>query len=113
MFNNIKTKADLALEKSNADYLQATTALKVERDLAFSKITHTFSSGSIVQARPGDLASFQLAISLGKSEDWAMDDANAVAVELLTVADMQEALDDGIAQGKVIWGNYTSQLKAL
>jgi hypothetical protein len=32
---------------------------------------------------------------------------------LLTVADMQEALDDGIAQGKVIWGNYTSQLKAL
>lgn len=34
-------------------------------------------------------------------------------VATLTVADMQEALQSGIAQGKQVWAWYTSELKAL
>jgi hypothetical protein len=87
--------------------------LKLKRDLALSKIKHTFLSGSIVQVRPGDIGNFQLAISLGQPENWVMDDTNSVAVELLTIADMQEAFEGGIAQGKLIWRNHTDALKAL
>lgn len=85
-------------------------ALKQERDTALSALTHTFTDGAIVQVRPGDISNFQLAISMGQAEDWVMGDDT---VRLLTVAEMVEARDSGIVQGKVIWNEYTAALKAL
>lgn len=84
--------------------------LKQARDKSLSGLTHTFADGSIVQVRPSDLSTFQLSIAQGQDEDWVMADDT---VRLLTVAEMTEAMESGIAQGKVIWNDYTTKLKTL
>jgi hypothetical protein len=89
---------------------EAISTLKQNRETSLQALTHTFSTGEVVQVRPQDLPNFQIAISLGASEDWVMADDTVVN---LTVAQMQEAMDSGIAQGKVIWKTYTADLKAI
>ena len=84
--------------------------LKDTRDTALQAITHDFLDGRIVQVRPEDLANFQLAIANGVSREWVMAD-NSVAV--LTVEEMQAAMQSGIAQGEAIWDNYIAELKLL
>lgn len=84
--------------------------LKAERGSRLNAITHDFGDGRVVQVRPSDVGNFQLAINEGVEQDWVMKD-NTVAA--LTVAEMQEALQSGIAQGKQVWAWYTTELKAL
>lgn len=98
------------IELAEIAYQEALTNLKAVRDTALSALTHQFADGSVVQVRPKDMPNFQIAISFGQSEEWVMADDN---VRLLTVAEMQEAMNSGIAQGKVIWNNYTAELKLL
>ena len=57
-----------------------------------------------------DLPTLNMAISAGLNEDWVVDNND---VRELTVADMEECLLSGIAQGKVIWKTYTDALKLL
>ena len=84
--------------------------LKDTRDTSLQDIVHDFLDGRVVQVRPQDLANFQLAIANGVSREWVMAD-NSVAV--LTVAEMQTAMQSGIAQGEVIWDAYIAKLKLL
>jgi hypothetical protein len=84
--------------------------LKSARAKALSDIKHTIKDGSIYQVRPSDLPNFSMAIQEGKSEDWVLDNN---VVRLTTVAEMQDCLKSGIAQGKVIWRNHTDALRAL
>ena len=84
--------------------------LKATRDTSLQSITHDFLDGRIVQVRPQDLANFQLAIANGVDREWVMAD-NSVAV--LTVSEMQAAMQSGIAQGEAIWDNYIAELKLL
>lgn len=100
------TKDDIAIYNKKQARQQAKTA----RDKALSELTHTFADGSIVQVRPSDLSTFQLAISVGQDEDWVMADDT---VRLLTVAEMTEAMNSGIAQVKAIWNDYTTSLKGM
>jgi hypothetical protein len=73
-------------------------------------MTHELSDGSVVQVRPQDIINFQTGIQLGETQDWVLADNS---VRELTVAEMQECLQSGMIQGKAIWDNYTSQLKAM
>jgi len=84
--------------------------LKAERDTSLRDITHTLEDGSVVQVRPSDLGTLNLAIAAGETEDWVLADDT---VRTLTVPEMQEALLAGIAQGKVIWRTYTDALRQL
>ena len=84
--------------------------LQADRDAALQKITHDFLDGRSVQVRPQDLANFQLAIANGVAREWVMAD-NSVAV--LTVAEMQAAMQSGIAQGEAVWDAYIAELKLL
>ena len=84
--------------------------LKAERDTSLRDITHTLEDGSVVQVRPSDLGTLNLAIAAGETEDWVLADDT---VRTLTVPEMQEALLSGIEQGKVIWRVYTEELKQL
>lgn len=110
MFKDIKTAEDLANEKAQADLEQALQELKIERDTSLASLTHTFPDGSAVQVRPSDMPTLQLAISIGQDEEWVMADD---VVRLLTVEEMTEAMNSGIAQGKAIWNDYTARLKLL
>ena len=83
---------------------------KQERGIALEALTHTFADGSVVQVRPGDIPNFQLAIAMGQAEDWVMEDDS---VRLLTVAEMNEAMNSGIVKGKAVWNTYTANLKTL
>lgn len=84
--------------------------LKTERDNALKNITHDFGDGRIVQVRPEDIANFQIAINIGLTQEWVMQD-NTIAS--LTAAELQEAFDSGIAQGKQIWQTYIDSIKIL
>jgi hypothetical protein len=84
--------------------------LKSARAKALSDIKHTVKDGSIYQVRPSDLSNFVMAIQEGKSEQWVLDNNT---VRLTTIAEMQECLKSGIAQGKAIWRNHTDALQAL
>jgi hypothetical protein len=84
--------------------------LKSDRSKSLNDIKHTIADGSIYQVRPSDLPNFSLAIQENKSQDWVLDDNT---VRLTTVAEMQECLNSGIAQGKAIWSKHTDALRAL
>ena len=84
--------------------------LKANRDTALQSIAHDFLDGRIVQVRPQDLANFHLAIANGVAREWVMAD-NSVAV--LTVSEMQAAMQSGIAKGEAVWDNYIAELKLL
>ena len=103
---NVKSAEVLAAEQVESNRM----ALKTTRDTDLKAITHTLTDGSVVQVRPEDLANFNMAILEGLNEDWVMDNND---VRELTVAEMQECLLSGIAQGKVIWKMYTDALKSL
>ena len=103
---NVKSAIVLAAEQVESNRM----VLKSGRDADLKAITHTLAGGAVVQVRPEDLANFNMAINEGLSEDWVMDNNN---VRELTVAEMQECLLSGIAQGKVIWKMYTDALRQL
>lgn len=84
--------------------------LQAARDSSLQAITHDFGDGRIVQVRPQDLANFQLAIANGVDREWVLVD-NSVA--MITVAEMQTAMQSGIAQGEAIWDSYIEELKLL
>ena len=84
--------------------------LQASRDTALQATTHDFLDGRIVQVRPQDLANFQLAIANSSPREWVMSN-NTVAV--LTVSEMQAAMQSGITQGEAIWDNYIAELKLL
>jgi hypothetical protein len=85
-------------------------SLKSVREQSLSAIRHTVSDGSIYQVRPSDLPNFSMAIQEGQPEEWVLDNN---MTRLTTVAEMQECILSGIAQGKVIWRSHTDALKAL
>ena len=103
---NVKSAEVLAAEQVEANRI----ALKTTRDADLKAITHTLAGGAVVQVRPEDLANFKMAIIEGLNEDWVMDNND---VRELTIAEMEECLFSGIAQGKVIWKTYTDGLKNL
>lgn len=84
--------------------------LKLNRDNALKSILHDFGDGRIVQVRPEDVANFQIAITLGLTQEWVMSDNT---ISSLTPADLQLALDSGISQGKQIWQTYIDSIKLL
>ena len=88
---------------------QQRKVLQVQRDEALASITATVN-GKTVQVRPQDAQNFQVAISLGESQDWILAD-NTVGT--LTVQDMQDALTSGIAQARDIWAAYTGHIRTL
>ena len=101
-----KTPEELSLQKQEAKRRQ----LQADRDAALQAITHDFLDGRIVQVRPEDLTNFQLAIANSAPREWVMAD-NSVA--MLTVEEMQAAMQSGIAQGEAVWDNYIAELKLL
>ena len=103
---NVKSAEVLAAEQVEANRM----ALKSTRDTGLLAITHTLTDGSVVQVQPSDLPTLNMAISAGNAEDWVLEDNT---VRELTVAEMQECLLSGIAQGKAIWKAYTDALKSL
>jgi hypothetical protein len=113
MFINIESKLQVELKQAQENLLLNVENLKLVRNLKLSKLTHKFSSGSIVQVRPLDLVNFQIAIAEGNPEDWVMDDLSPRSVELLSCEDMKIALESGILQGKAIWRKHTDALRAL
>lgn len=84
--------------------------LQAVRDTALTEMIHTFADGTVIQVRPSDLTNFNIAIEVGVDRDWIMADNS---VRMTTVADMQEAMTSGIAQGQAIWDQYAQELKAL
>jgi hypothetical protein len=84
--------------------------LKSVREQSLSAIKHTIADGSVYQVRPSDLPNFSMAIQEGQPEEWVLDNN---MTRLTTVAEMQECILSGIAQGKVIWRSHTDALKAL
>jgi hypothetical protein len=86
------------------------SVLKSVREQSLSAIKHTIADGSVYQVRPSDLPNFSMAIQEGQPEYWVLDNN---ATRLTTVAEMQECILSGIAQGKVIWRSHTDALKAL
>jgi hypothetical protein len=89
---------------------QGRQRLKAMREQALSSIKHTIADGSIYQVRPSDLPNFSMAVQEGQPEEWVLDNN---MTRLTTVAEMQECILSGIAQGKVIWRSHTDALKAL
>lgn len=83
---------------------------KHERDKKLSRITHIFSDGREVQVAVRDHKNFQMAIALGKPEEWILKN-NETAV--LTIAEMEEAVQSGMKQGKAIWDEYKANIKSL
>jgi hypothetical protein len=86
------------------------SVLKAVREQSLSAIRHTVSDGSIYQVRPSDLPNFSMAVQEGQPENWVLDNN---VTRLTTVAEMQDCILSGIAQGKVIWRSHTDALKAL
>jgi hypothetical protein len=89
---------------------QGRQRLKSVREQALLNVKHTMADGSIYQVRPGDLPNFSMATQEGQTENWVLDNN---MTRLTTVAEMQECILSGIAQGKVIWRSHTDALKAL
>jgi hypothetical protein len=86
------------------------SVLKAVREQSLSAIKHTIADGSVYQVRPSDLPNFSMAVQEGQPEEWVLDNN---MTRLTTVAEMQECILSGIAQGKVIWRSHTDALKAL
>lgn len=84
--------------------------LQAARDNALNTMTHTFADGAVIQVRPSDLSNFNIAIGVSLDRDWIMADNS---VRFTSVAEMQAALNSGIAQGQTIWDNYAQALKLL
>ena len=103
---NVKTAVALALEQMERDR----KALKFTRDQALQAIIHTLADGSVVQVQPSDLANFNMAILSGNSEDWVLEDNT---VRELSVSEMEESVQSGIVQAKIIWKTYTDGLRQL
>jgi hypothetical protein len=89
---------------------QGRQRLKAEREQALLDVKHTIADNSIYQVRPSDLPNFSMAAQEGQPENWVLDNN---MTRLTTVAEMQECILSGIAQGKVIWRSHTDALKAL
>lgn len=103
---NVKSAVVLAAEQVESNR----AALKSTRDEDLQAITHTLADGSVVQVQPNDLANFNMAILSGNSEDWVLEDNT---VRELSVSEMEESVQSGIVQAKVIWKTYTDGLKQL
>lgn len=101
----VNTVAALEMQKEK-DRVQ----LKLNRENALKNIIHDFGDGRIVQVRPEDVANFQIAINLGLNQEWVMSDNT---ISSLTPAELQQALDSGISQGKQIWQTYIDSIKLL
>lgn len=84
--------------------------LKAKREANLQLMEHTFADGRVVQVRPQDEAIFKTSIKGGQDSDWIMKDNT---VDVLTVAEMQEALASGVTQGKAIFAEYMNELKQL
>jgi hypothetical protein len=89
---------------------QSQKRLKALREQALLDVKHTVADGAVYQVRPGDLPNFSMAAQEGQPENWVLDNN---MTRLTTVAEMQECILSGIAQGKVIWRSHTDALKAL
>ena len=96
----------IALNDSEAVRVKA----KVDMSVALEAMTYTFADGKVVQVRPQDLGNFNIAIASGVAEEWVLKDNT---VRTSTVAELTDAMNDGIVQGKAIWANYKAILKTL
>ena len=94
-------------ERSLAEREQQRLALQRQRSEALQAITAEVG-GKVVQVRPQDGQNFQTAIAIGQPQRWILAD-NSVAV--LTVEEMQDALQSGIAQAAEIWDEYATQIE--
>jgi len=83
---------------------------KEDRDTALQSSTYSLADGSEYQVRPQDLANFQITIDGGVSEEWVLADNT---IRLTTIAELQEILIAGIAQGKAVWTDYKTTIRAL
>lgn len=80
------------------------------RDESLISNTYTLPDGSVYQVRPQDLPNFDIVIADGVSEEWVLADNT---VRLTTIAELQEILSNGVAQGKAIWTTYKNTIKEL
>ena len=88
----------------------ARKALQRQRDEALKAMTHTFEDGRVVQVRPTDLPNFQTALALGTDQRWVMADNTT---RMTTAAELQAALESGVAQAQQIWADYADALDSL
>lgn len=102
----VETAADKQAAHTEAQRRKA----QQERDKSLNGITHTFADGRVIQVRPQDLSNVQLAIARGVDRDWVLADNT---VSLVTIAELQEAMESGIAQGEAIWDRYMSVIASL
>lgn len=84
--------------------------LKEVREESLNGLIHTFADGSTIQVRPQDLPNFNLAIAQGVTRKWVMADNS---IRMVTVAEMQEAVAEGITQGSAIWDEFMAGLELL
>lgn len=92
----------------NKEFLRR--GLQNTRDSLLSTMVHEVEGVGFVQVRPQDYLNFTSRIAAGVAREWVLAD-NTVAI--LTVAQMQECLDSGMAQAAAIWDNYIVELQAL
>ncbi len=81
---------------------------QAERDQALQAMTHELSDGSVVQIRPQDMPTMQLAVAKGTNQDWVLADNT---VRDTTPAELQECIDAAIVQAEAIWKTYTDKIK--
>lgn len=84
--------------------------LQRQRDIELQAMTYQFDDGTLVQVRPQDLSNFQTAIAMGQDRTWIMADNT---VRMTTVAELQAAMESGIATAQVIWDGYAAQMAEL
>lgn len=100
----------VTIEPYVVSYEEQRQALKQQRDAALQDMVHDFGDGRIVQVRPQDKANFEIGIAGGVDEEWIAADNSIV---ILTVAEMEEAMQSGIMQGRAIYANHISALNNL
>lgn len=84
--------------------------LQRDRDTALQQMVHWVEGVGPVQVRPQDYLNFTSRIAAGQDREWVLAD-NTTA--MMTVDQMQECLDSGMAQGSQIWDDYIVSLKEL
>jgi len=103
---NIKPASVVAQEKKESERVK----LKTERNNALNTLTYEFSDGKQLQVRPQDKANIEIAIASNIEQKWIMKDNTT---RIVTVAELQEALDYSIQQAQIIWQQYVDDLEQL
>lgn len=105
-WQNIETAEDKAAKLAE----QERQAFKANRDQSLASMTYKFADGSEIQNRPIDAPQLQTAISLGVDRDWLMADNTK---RIVTIAELNDALNDGVLKASIIWQEYIDAIDSI